>query len=69
MVSKNVKFVAKIQWSWKEIVLNQMGQSVLIFDRFDLNLLGCEAMYIYVFNLFNNFATYDFCEQIWRIYL
>ena len=25
----------------------------------------CEAMDIYVFNLFNNFDEYDLCEQIW----
>ena len=24
-------------------------------------------MYIYVFNLFNNFAMYDIFEQIWQI--
>ena len=54
-----------MQWSWKEIILNQMGQNDLVFDPFDWDVLNCEAMYINVFNLFNNFAVYDLCEQIW----
>ena len=69
MASKNDKFIAKVQWSWKELILNQMGQNVLVFDCFDWDMLCCEAMDIKVFNLFNNFAVYDLCEQIWLIYL
>ena len=69
MASKNLKFIAKIQWSWKEIVLKWLGQTVLVFDSFDFNFLGCEAMNINVFNLFNNFTAYDLCEQNVGFYL
>ena len=54
-----------MQWSWKKIILNQMGQNDLAFDCFDWDFACCEAMDIYVFNLFNNFDEYDLCEQIW----
>ena len=69
MESKNLKFVAKIQWSWKEIVLKQLRQTIHVFDSFDFNFLGCEAMNINVFNLFNNSAAYDLCEQNVSFYL
>ena len=69
LASKNLKFVAKIQWSWKEIVLTQLGQIVLDFDKFDLNFPGCEATDINEFNLFNNLTVYDLCEQNVSIYL
>ena len=39
------------------------------FDSFVFNLLGCEAMDINVFNLFNNFAMYEICEQNVGFYL
>ena len=38
VASKSVKFMAKEQWSWKELILNQMGQNVLVFDHFDWDL-------------------------------
>ena len=58
-----------MQWSWKEIVLTWLGQTVLDFDEFDFNLLGCEAMDINEFNLFNNLTAYDLCEQNVGFYL
>ena len=70
MASKNLKFVAKkVQWSWTEFVLKRLGQIVLVFDSFDFNLLGCEAMDINEFNLFNNLTAYDLCEQNVGFYL
>ena len=69
MASKNVKFTKKVQWSWKEMILNRMEQNVLVFDHLIEILSNCEAMYIKVLHLFNNFAMYNHCEQIWLIYL
>ena len=51
-----------MQWSWKEIILNQMGQNDLVFDHFDWDCACCGAMDIYVFNLFNNF------ERVWPLW-
>ena len=51
-----------MQWSWKEIILYQMGQNDLVFDHFDWDFAHCEAMDIYVFNLFNNF------DHVWPLW-
>ena len=66
--SKMLNLQQEMQWSWKEIILNQMGQNDLVFDHFDWDFACCEAMDIYVFQLFNNFTVYDLCEQIWLFF-
>ena len=63
--SKMLNLQQEMQWSWKEIILNQIGQNDLVFDHFDWDFARCEAMDIYVFKLFNNFTVYNLCEQIW----
>ena len=63
--SKMLNLQQEMQGSWKEIVLNQRGQNVLVYDHFDWDFACCGAIAIYVFNLFNNFTEYDLSEQIW----
>ena len=63
--SKMLNLQQEMQWSWKEIILNQMNKIVLAFDCFDWDVVRCEAVDIYVFKLFNNFTNFDLCEQIW----
>ena len=67
-VSKMLNLQQEMQWSWKEIILNQMNKIVLVFDHFDWDVVCCEAVDIYMFKLFNNFTDFDLCEQI-RLYL
>ena len=69
MAFKNLGFVKKIQWIWKKFVLTQLGQIVLDFDKFDFKILGCEAMDINEFNLFNNLTAYNLCVQNVGFYL
>ena len=66
--SKMLNLQQEIQWSWKEIILKQRGQNDLVFDHFDWDFARCEAMDIYVFDLFKNFDEYDLCEQIWLFF-
>ena len=53
----------------KEIVFEQLGQTVLDFDKFDLNFPGCEAMDMNKFNPFYNLTAYDLYEQNFGFYL
>ena len=47
----------------KEIDFKRLRQIVLGFDKFGLEIPGCEAMDMNKFNLLNNLIAYDFCEQ------
>ena len=63
--SKMLNLQQEMQWSWKEIIVYKMNKIDLVFDRFDWDVVRCEAMDIYVFKHFNNFTVYDLSEQIW----
>ena len=63
--SKMLNLQQEMQWSWKEIVLYKMNKHDLVFDRFDWDVVCCEAMDMYMFIFFNNFTNFDLCEQIW----
>ena len=62
-MAQNLPMASKNAMVLKEINFERLGQIVLDFDEFVLNMLGCEAMDMNEFNLSNNLITYDFCEQ------
>ena len=66
---QNLEFVPKSTVVLKWICFEWLGQTVLDFDRFDCKILGCEAMDMNEFNLFNNLTAYDFCVQNVGFYL